>query len=105
MHETSKKLGKNETYTPQRALELFKTYAEKDDKTVIATEGFERLCTDASIPFDGALPIILAWQMGAKEMGKITKDEWVKGTSSLRCVLRRCISGNNHLCHAIEFLH
>jgi len=89
VHETntsplSKKTEKNEIYTPQRALELFNNYAEKDDKTVIATEGFEQLCTDATIPFDGALPLILAWQMGAKEMGKITKDEWVKGTSSLR---------------------
>jgi len=80
----TKKITKNEKYTPQRALELFNTYSEKDNKTVIATEGFERLCTDANIPFDGALPLILAWQMQATEMGRITKDEWVKGTSSLR---------------------
>ncbi|KAF8810102.1 hypothetical protein BYT27DRAFT_6501356 [Phlegmacium glaucopus] len=75
---------KTETYTPQRALDLFNIYTEKDNKNLIATEGFEQLCIDANIPFDGALPLILAWQMGAKEMGKITKDEWVKGTSSLR---------------------
>lgn len=90
-HETnsspqSKKSAKTETYTPQHALELFNTYTEKDDETVIATEGFEKLCTDANIPFDGVLPLILAWQMEAKEMGRITKDEWVKGTSSLRYV-------------------
>ena len=91
---------KAETYTPQRALELFSTYTEKDDKTVITTEGFEQLCTDANIPFDGALPLILAWQLGAKEMGRITKDEWVKGTSSLRCVLC-CISCSKDSCHAI----
>jgi len=89
LHETSpdalsKCNAKSETYTPQRALELFRTYTEKDDETVISTEGFEQLCADANIPFDGALPLILAWQMGSKEMGKITKDEWVKGTSSLR---------------------
>jgi len=89
VHETnssspSKRSEKNETYTPQRALELFNTYAEKDDKTVITTAGFEQLCTDANIPFDGALPLILAWQMGSKEMGRITKDEWVTGTNSLR---------------------
>ena len=83
--------GKTETYSPQRALELFSGYTKKDDKTVMETEGFEQLCSDANIAFDGALPLILAWQMGAKEMGKITKDEWVKGTSSLRCVLC-CIS-------------
>ena len=89
IHETntSSPSGKSETYTPQRALELFNKYTKKDDKTVIETEGFEQLCSDADIAFDGALPLILAWQMGSKEMGKITKDEWVKGTSSLRCVL------------------
>lgn len=76
--------GKTEKYTPQRALELFYNYSKEDDKTVIETEGLEQLCSDAKIAFDGALPLILAWQMGAKEMGKITKEEWVKGTSSLR---------------------
>jgi len=69
---------------PKRALDLFSGYAKEDDKTVMETEGFEHLCTDANITLDGALPLILSWQMGSKEMGKITKDEWVKGTSSLR---------------------
>ena len=78
---------KAETYTHQRALELFNSYAKEDDKTVMETEEFLHLCTDANIANDGVLPLILSWQMGSKEMGKITKDEWVKGTSSLRCVL------------------
>jgi DCN1-like protein 4/5 len=78
---------KAETYTPQRALELFNVYAKEDDKSVMETEGFERLCTDANVAFEGALPLILSWQMGSKEMGKITRDEWVKWTSSLRYVL------------------
>ena len=86
IHETNPS-PKAETYTPQRALELFNGYAKEDDKTVMETEGIEHLCTDANIAFDGALPLILSWQMGSKEMGKITKDEWMKGTSSLRCVL------------------
>jgi len=86
IHETnsSPMSRKAETYSPQRALELFNGYTKIDDKTVIETEGFEQLCSDANIAMDGALPLILAWQMGSKEMGKITKDEWVKGTSSLR---------------------
>lgn len=35
---------------------------------------------------EGSAPLILAWQMEAKEMAKISKEEWVKGTSALRCV-------------------
>ncbi|KAJ3928195.1 MAG: DUF298-domain-containing protein [Lentinula lateritia] len=33
---------------------------------------------------DGAMPLILAWQLDAKEMGTFTKDEWLKGTAKLR---------------------
>ncbi|TFK34818.1 Cullin binding-domain-containing protein [Crucibulum laeve] len=58
---------KSEPYTTQRALSLF-----------------NKLCTEANIPFDGALPLILAWQLEAKEMAKISKDEWIKGMDSLK---------------------
>jgi len=35
---------------------------------------------------EGALPLVLAWIMGAKEMGKLTKAEWVEGTGAFRLV-------------------
>jgi len=76
--------SKAEIYTPARADALFKTYADSDDPSVIGPEGFEKLCNEAQIPLDGALPLILAWQLDAKEMGKFTKDEWSKGTESLK---------------------
>jgi hypothetical protein len=78
---------KYEPYTAQRALALFAKYADSDDPNVIGPEGFEALCTDAGIPLDGALPLILAWQLNAQEMAKISKDEWVKGMATLKCVL------------------
>jgi DCN1-like protein 4/5 len=73
-----------EAYTPQRSLALFKKYADSDDPNVIGPEGFERLCTDANFPLDGPLPLILAWQLCAKEMAKITKDEWTSGTDLIK---------------------
>ncbi|KAF8061594.1 Cullin binding-domain-containing protein [Lyophyllum atratum] len=39
---------------------------------------------DAKIPLEGAAPLILSWQLGAKEMGTVTRDEWRKGTESLQ---------------------
>jgi hypothetical protein len=33
---------------------------------------------------DGSLPLILAWQLGATEMGKFTKDQWVAGLRTLQ---------------------
>jgi DCN1-like protein 4/5 len=74
----------NEPYTSQRSLSLFKSYADSDDPNVIGPEGYEKLCSDANLPLDGALPLILAWQVGSKEMAKITKDEWTSGTESLK---------------------
>ena len=35
---------------------------------------------------EGVLPLLLAWQMDGKEMGKFTKAEWVNGTGNLKCV-------------------
>lgn len=78
---------KHEPYTPQRAMELFKKYADSDNADVIGPEGFEQLCTDANMPLDGPRPIIFAWQMEAKDMAKVTKEEWVNGTSKLKCVI------------------
>lgn len=75
-------------YTSTLALSLFNNYADADttasSEPAIGTEGFEKLCNDAQIPFDGALPLVMAWMLDAKEMGKIEKDEWVKGTAALQ---------------------
>jgi DCN1-like protein 4/5 len=71
-HETNSSRAEI-SYTPpsQRAIELFNRYAkDSDDKIVIETEELEQLCSDANIAFDGALPLILLWQMGSKEMGR-----------------------------------
>ncbi|KAJ3497790.1 hypothetical protein NMY22_g19664 [Coprinellus aureogranulatus] len=75
---------KVQPYTAQRALALFQKYADSDDPSVIGPEGFEALCTDSGIPLEGALPLILAWQLDAKEMAKISKEEWVKGMETLK---------------------
>jgi len=75
---------RTEPYSSQRAQELFKTYADNDDPNEIGPDGFEQLCNDADMKMDGARPIIFAWQFGAKELAKITKEEWITGTSTLR---------------------
>jgi len=79
----SLKLPKTEPFTPQRSLSLFKVYADQDTG-LIGPEGFEQLCTDSNIPLDGAVPLLLAWQLGAKEMAQIKEDEWVTGMTTLR---------------------
>lgn len=73
-------------YTPTAAADLFATYADPEDPSVIGPEGFERLCNDVDAPLDGALPLILSWLFKATEMAKISKAEWDEGTATLQYV-------------------
>ncbi|PCH38428.1 hypothetical protein WOLCODRAFT_55355, partial [Wolfiporia cocos MD-104 SS10] len=70
-------------YSAAHAGSLFDAYADSDEPTVIGPEGFERLCSDMDISMEGALPLILAWQMSSSEMAKISKVEWEKNTTEL----------------------
>ncbi|EIM90283.1 DUF298-domain-containing protein [Stereum hirsutum FP-91666 SS1] len=76
--------AKPEPYSAARAEKLFTTYADVDDPSFIGAEGFEQLCTDADISMEGALPMLLAWQMDATEMAKITKEQWSQGMDVLQ---------------------
>ncbi len=81
-----RKVPDPEPYSAARAEALFEQYADGDNASFIGPEGFERLCNDAEIPLEGALPLVLAWQVGASEMAKILKSEWDKATSELQYV-------------------
>lgn len=76
-----------EPYSDAHAKQLFATYQDPDTPGEIGPEGFEKLCTDLDISLEGALPLVLAWQLNGSEMAKFTEEEWVKGTSELRYVL------------------
>lgn len=73
-------------YSGQRAEALFSQFADEDNPGVVGAEGFERLCNQAQVPLDGALPLLLSWQLDSEEMGKISKEEWMKATTVLRRV-------------------
>ncbi|KAH9857614.1 DUF298-domain-containing protein, partial [Lenzites betulinus] len=73
-----------EPYSEARAKQLFKTYEDPDSPGEIGPDGFEKLCTDLAISLEGALPLVLAWQLNGTEMAKFTEDEWTKGTAELR---------------------
>ncbi|KAI9456674.1 Cullin binding-domain-containing protein [Lactarius psammicola] len=76
--------AKSEVYSEQRAEALFLQFTDEDSLDVIGAEGFERLCNEAQVPLDGALPLLLSWQLDSHEMGKISKEEWMKATAVLR---------------------
>ena len=65
---------------------LFAEYADADDPNVIGTEGLANLCTAAQISLEGAMPLLLSWQLDETEMMKLTKDRWIRVTGELQCV-------------------
>ncbi|KAL1744200.1 Cullin binding-domain-containing protein, partial [Schizophyllum fasciatum] len=75
---------KYQPYTSARAQAVFNAYADADDADVIGAEGFMRLCADAGMAMEGALPLVLAWHLQCQEMAKISRAEWMKGMESLQ---------------------
>lgn len=92
-------------YSAASAASLFSSYADADDSTVVGPEGFERLCSDADISLEGALPLILAWQLHGSEMAKISKSEWEKATAELRISNLPALSTALHDLEDLLLLH
>jgi DCN1-like protein 4/5 len=83
---------------------LFATYADVDDPSIIGGQGLEKLCTDANVSMEGSQPLILAWLLEASELGKLTKEAWLKGFHALKSVIyipgfiSTLISALSHCC-------
>ena len=78
---------KTEPYNAADVQSLFKAYADEDDADTISPENFERLCTDANVPMEGPMPLILLWHMDAQDLGTIKRDQWTRAMQSLQCVV------------------
>ncbi|PAV23305.1 hypothetical protein PNOK_0037300 [Pyrrhoderma noxium] len=68
----------------ERITDFYIPYMDADNPQVMGAEGFERLCSDAGIPMDGSRPLLLAWQLGAKELGTFTLEEWTNTLNELQ---------------------
>lgn len=74
-------------YSAAVAQSLFEAYADEDDADTISAENFERLCTDANVPMEGPMPLILLWHLDAKDLGTIKRDQWTKAMQDSQCVV------------------
>lgn len=72
-------------FSQSRALELFSKYRDKGaEEETIGAEGLEQFCQDSLLDMDGPKPLILAWILDAKTLGRFSKTEWDKGTNAWR---------------------
>ena len=44
----------------------------------------ERFCRDLRVDPENVVMLVLAWKMGAENMGYFSADEWLRGLSQLQ---------------------
>ncbi|KAG9095115.1 hypothetical protein FS749_011046 [Ceratobasidium sp. UAMH 11750] len=72
------------SFTLEGVQAMFENYMDEDDNNVIGGEGMEKLCADASMSMEGALPLLVAWSLSAKTLGSFTRAEFTGGFGKLR---------------------
>lgn len=58
--------------------DAFETYADATDGS-IGPDGIEKLCEGLQVDPTDPLILVLAWQLGASQMGYFSREEWKSG--------------------------
>eukprot|EP00069_Balaena_mysticetus_P000879 bmy_14916T0 len=75
-----------EHFSSKKCLAWFYEYAGPDE--VVGPEGMEKFCEDIGVEPENIIMLVLAWKLEAESMGFFTKEEWLKGMTSLQKNLR-----------------
>ncbi|XP_037231722.1 DCN1-like protein 5 isoform X4 [Falco rusticolus] len=78
---SGKVLSGEEHFSSKRCLAWFYEYAGPDE--VVGPEGMEKFCEDIGVEPENIIMLVLAWKLEAESMGFFTKEEWLKGMTSL----------------------
>ncbi|XP_004469574.2 DCN1-like protein 5 isoform X1 [Tamandua tetradactyla] len=76
-------IGGEEHFSSKKCLAWFYEYAGPDE--VVGPEGMEKFCEDIGVEPENIIMLVLAWKLEAESMGFFTKEEWLKGMTSLQC--------------------
>ncbi|KAB0389616.1 hypothetical protein E2I00_002985 [Balaenoptera physalus] len=71
-----------EHFSSKKCLAWFYEYAGPDE--VVGPEGMEKFCEDIGVEPENIIMLVLAWKLEAESMGFFTKEEWLKGMTSLQ---------------------
>lgn len=52
--------------------------------SITGPEGIEKFCKDLGVDPENVALLVLAWKMGAKQMGYFTLQEWLLGLTELQ---------------------
>lgn len=76
-------------FSVKRCLTWFREYTTPDETDILGPEGMEKFCEDIGVEPENVVMLVIAYKMGAKQMGYFTQEEWLKGLTDLQC---DCIS-------------
>nr|CAG4643492.1 EOG090X0DAO [Ilyocryptus agilis] len=72
-------------FNQKKCIAWFKMYTTPGSPDVIGPEGIENFCRDLGVDPENVALLVLAWKMGAKQMGFFTLQEWLTGLTDLQC--------------------
>lgn len=73
------------SFVQKKCVAWFKEYSTPSSPETIGPEGIESLCLDLGVEPENIALLVLAWKMGAKQMGYFTLSEWLHGLTELQC--------------------
>lgn len=74
-----------ESFSSKKCLTWFKVYTTSLEPDILGPEGMEKFCKDISVDPENVVMLVLAYKMGAKQMGYFSQYEWLKGLTELQC--------------------
>lgn len=73
------------SFNQRKCITWFKTYTSASTPELIGPEGVETFCRELGVEPENVALLVLAWKMGAKQMGYFTQEEWLTGLKDLQC--------------------
>lgn len=77
--------AEDSSFSAKKCLAWFKEYTTVSEPDVLGPEGMEKFCEDIGVDPENVVMLVIAYKMGAKQMGYFTQEEWLKGLTELQC--------------------
>ncbi|XP_008307147.1 DCN1-like protein 5 [Cynoglossus semilaevis] len=79
----ARQISDDKVFSTKKCLAWFQEYAGLDQ--VVGPEAMEKFCEDIGVEPENIIMLVLAWHLEAASMGFFTKEEWLRGMTSLQC--------------------
>lgn len=76
-------VGSDKLFSSKKCSAWFHQYAGPDQ--VIGPDAMEKFCEDIGVEPENIIMLVLAWRLEAASMGFFTKEEWLRGMTTLQC--------------------